>query len=486
MTRTRLAMAVSSAIAFSLLSGCSTNRTIPEASKLSRVNYNYQQKNVTFRKAIYRNQHTQVKTQVRRFRPVPARQVTRQRPQQARPGVSGTRARVANYRKKPGHNIRKASYRRPAPAALNTTKQYTANQHSPDVWQDIYRGFRFRNYSYQPRVRNQINRFARNPWQLQTMSQRATKHLPNIVAEVKRRGMPTEIALLPFVESAFKTSAYSHAKAAGLWQFIPSTGRRYGLKQSRSYDGRYDSFAATNAALSYLQDLNKRFHGDWLLSLAAYNCGEARVEREIARNRARGLPTDFWHLSLPRETRQYVPRLLAYKEIYSKPYAYGIKLPRTSTHTGLVQVRVNKRVDLRHVARRAGLPAYTLTSINRSYKKGVTTPQYSNSIALPREHAGKILRVLHASPVAAGGIQYASQRRYNIAPAPSRSYNKRATSGQRHVTHRVRSGENLYRIALKYGTSVGKIMRMNGLRSHHIQTGSHLKVATSSKRYSYS
>ena len=159
-----------------------------------------------------------------------------------------------------------------------------------------------------------------------------------------------------------------------------------------------DPFAATGAALNYLEKLSGDFNGDWLLALAAYNCGEGRVQREIALNQSKGLPTDFWNLNLPKETREYVPRLLAFKELISHADRYGIALADTPNRARLAQVRINKAVDLRQAAVQAGLAEDHLVNLNPYFRTGVTTPEYSNRIILPREYAATLAKIIESLP----------------------------------------------------------------------------------------
>lgn len=296
----------------------------------------------------------------------------------------------ANHFQQSGVRFQRAAF-----SNSRTTQNWNQN-----AWQRVFNTFSMPDYSYHPRVRKFIRSYGKNPKQLSQLSARADTFLHMIIEEVNRRGMPAEIALLPFVESGFKLDVFSHASAAGLWQFIPSTGRIYGLKQTRSYDGRMDPFAATGAALNYLQKLHREFRGDWLKALAAYNCGENCVHRAVRKARAKGRPTDYWNLSLPRETMNYVPRLLAFKELLSKSRQYGIRLPATPNDAKLTQVRLNKPINLREAARRAGLPANKLTKLNPCFRTGITTPRYSNRIILPREHAGRLIQVLNTMPPA--------------------------------------------------------------------------------------
>jgi len=295
-----------------------------------------------------------------------------------------------------------------------------------------------------------------------------------VVNELNRRRMPTELALLPFVESAYRNNAYSHAGAAGMWQFIPATGRHYGLIQTRSFDARLDSHQATRAALDYLQKLHREFKGDWFLALAAYNAGEYRVQKEILRNRRQGRPTDYWNLRLPKETRQYVPRLLAYKEIFRNPRAFRVQLRGIPNSPALARIHVNKAVDLRKAAAHAGVPTDRLLAMNSGFLHGITTPRYSNQITLPRRHAGRLNKIIQQLPPAAD----VHNKRHRYA--------KYRGKKRRYVYHRVRSGDNLYRIARKHGTTVKKIKRLNRLRSSRIWPGKRLKISKGRTSRSYS
>lgn len=307
-------------------------------------------------------------------------------------------------------SVRKASYR--STASSDSPTQASLDQDF-DTWERIFHGFKLPNHTNNAQVQRFVNQYGRNPRQLGMLSERASVFLHMIVHEVDRRNLPTELALLPFVESAFNPDVFSHAGAAGLWQFIPDTGKRYGLQQAKDYDARMDPFAATGAALNYLEKLNADFNGDWLLALAAYNCGEGRVQREIDRNRSKGLPTDFWSLSLPKETREYVPRLLAFKELTRNAKRYGIALADTPNEAKLAQLRIDKPVNLRQAAMQAGLNADSLTALNPYFRTGITTPRYSNRIILPREHAQRLTQVIAALPAASPRAGSSKAHQYN-------------------------------------------------------------------------
>ena len=338
-------------------------------------------------------------------------------------------------------------------------KQKQGNHHN--VWDRVYQGFRFGNYNNNPLVRRYTAELSRSPVRIQRLAERSSDYLYMVVNELNRRNMPTELALLPFVESAYRNNAYSHAGAAGMWQFIRATGRHYGLQQTGSYDARLDPKKATDAALNYLQRMNREFRGDWFLTLAGYNAGEYRVHREIAKNRKLGRPTDFWSLNLPRETRQYVPRLLAYKEIFRRPQAFGVRLRGIPNTPALAKIHVNKAVNLKKAAAQAGLPANTLTKINSGYLHGITTPRYSNQILLPRQHAGRLIKVIQRLPPAK---DVHNKRAYRYAKKSRRR------------SYRVKRGDSLYRIAKKYGTTVKRLKRINRLRNSRIRAGKRIRV----------
>lgn len=266
------------------------------------------------------------------------------------------------------------------------------------IWHRVRNGFRFRNETYRPAVQRAIRQYKNHPARLSRALNRSTDYLHYVITELERRRMPLDLVLLPMVESAYVNKARSHAGAVGLWQFIPETGRRYGLKQTRGFDGRMDVMESTRAAMDYLQFLHREFRGDWLLALAAYNCGENRVRREVAKNKARGLRTDYWSLSLPAETKYYIPKLLAYREVIRSPYSFGIHLPHAINTPQLVQINVRKAVDLKQLARDAGVHPSTVTRLNPSYKYGITMPSLSRRIVLPRRHAGTLQRAILYAP----------------------------------------------------------------------------------------
>ena len=217
-------------------------------------------------------------------------------------------------------------------------------------------------------IERELAWFINHPSYIERVQERAEPFLFSIVKQIEKHDIPGEIALLPAIESAFQPHAVSPANAAGIWQFIPSTGRLYGLKRSHTYDGRRDVYASTKAAIKYLKKLHKQFDGDWLLAIAGYNCGEGAVERAIEKNMARNLPTDFWSLDLPQETRSYVPRLLAIAKLFVGADQYGIRLNDIPNVARFKPVKVNKQLDLALAADAANMPLEKLYALNPGFR----------------------------------------------------------------------------------------------------------------------
>ncbi|TWG86711.1 membrane-bound lytic murein transglycosylase D [Cupriavidus gilardii J11] len=256
---------------------------------------------------------------------------------------------------------------------------------SQDIWARIRRGFRMPELEG-TLVDDRTQWYAARPDYMERMIARSGKYLYHIVAELERRNMPTELALLPFVESAFNPEAVSSAKAAGMWQFIPSTGKHYNLKQNLFRDERRDVLASTDAALDYLSRLYDMF-GDWHLALAAYNWGEGAVSRAIARNEARGLPTDYASLSMPNETRYYVPKLQAVKNIVNNPAIYGVNLPPIPDHPYFVTVTTSRDIDVSLAAKLANMPLEEFRALNPSFNQPVILGASNPQILLPFDNA---------------------------------------------------------------------------------------------------
>lgn len=255
-----------------------------------------------------------------------------------------------------------------------------------DLWDRLRNGFQLDDVS-EPAVAAQLNWFANHPDFLERTFGRAELWMYYIVGQLEQRNLPRELALLPVIESAFEPYAYSSARASGLWQFVSDTGRRFGLKQDWWYDGRRDPIEATRAALDYLQALHDEFNGDWLLAIAAYNCGELTVERAIEKNRRVGKPTDFWHLKLPAETRGYVPELLAMRRLVANPGRYGLEFSRILNEPYFVPISTGGQIDLQVVADIAGISANDLYTLNPAFHRWATDPTGPHRLLVPLDAA---------------------------------------------------------------------------------------------------
>ena len=317
-----------------------------------------------------------------------------------------------------------------------------------DVWARIRAGFKLAPSDH-GRVVTARSWYQRHQDYLDRVATRARPYLHHIVEEIEKRDMPMEIALLPIVESAFDPYAYSHGRASGLWQFIPATGRQYGLKQNWWYDGRRDVVESTRAALDYLEYLHAYFDGDWLLALAAYNTGEGNVARAVRRNKAAGKPTDFFSLHLPAETRSYAPKLLALRDLVANPENYGIVLQSIPNEPYLDIVEIGTQVDLQLVADLSELPLTDLYLLNPGFNRWATDPEGPHRVVLPLPVVETFRAAIAAVPIV-----------------------ERVTW----VQHRVRSGETLGGIALRYRTSVAELQRLNRLNGTMIRAGKDLLV----------
>jgi len=312
------------------------------------------------------------------------------------------------------------------------------------------------------RIREQKQKYLRNKSYLHDVTLRAEPYM-YWIAGVKKRNMPMELVLLPIVESAFDPHATSGANAAGIWQIIPSTGRNYGLKQTRSYDARRDVVASTTAALDMMQRLNKMFDGDWLLTVAAYNSGEGRVMKAIKTNKARGKPTDFWSLPLPQETKLYVPKMLALSDILKNSKRYGVRLPTTDESRALARVRLSSPVEMAQVADMAGISVSKLKTFNAGVKGstlGASGPQY---VMVPKKHAEKLRESLASGEIAAVQSTLVADN----TPLNSRSY-------------KVRSGDTLSGVASRLGVSINDLKQWNNLRGSSLKVGQNLTVGAGS------
>ncbi|MEY4564155.1 MAG: hypothetical protein RLZZ618_3432, partial [Pseudomonadota bacterium] len=276
----------------------------------------------------------------------------------------------------------------------------TATTAQIDLWIRLRRGFGMPDL-VTPLVTNREQWYASRPDYVQRMTTRGSRYLFHIVEEVQRRGMPTELALLPFIESAFNPQAISSAKASGMWQFMPATGKFFELRQNIFRDDRRDVLASTRAALDYMAKLYTMF-GDWHLALAAYNWGEGSVQRAINRNRKAGLPTDYLSLRMPEETQYYVPKLQAVKNIVARPENFGITLPALSNHPYFLSVPIERDIDVALAIRLASVSRDEFMTLNPQMNKPVILAAGTPQVLLPYDNASQFIRNIgnHRGPLA--------------------------------------------------------------------------------------
>jgi membrane-bound lytic murein transglycosylase D len=383
-----------------------------------------------------------------------------------------------------------------------------------NLWQRIASQLTYHDIDNE-RVARERARYLSEPDYLAVVSERARPYLYHIVEQVEERDMPMEIALLPAVESSFNAWAYSPDHAAGLWQIIPSTADHLGLERNWWYDGRRDLQAATTTALDYLTGLHEDLGEDWLVALAAYNSGKGRVLKERRKNRRRGQGDDFWSLDLPRETRAYVPRLLALSSILASPETWGVSLPELPNQPAFTEVRPEGQIELARAASLAGTDLASLRALNPGYLRWATPPADHYTLLVPvgagarfsegltqlapeqrvqwyhyqiergdtlsdlarafRTDVGAIMAVngLMNTRIRAGdslliprGEAYAS----SLAMAETGSTSRR-------LGYRVRSGDSLYRIAGRFNVTIGEIVQWNSLDpGKYLQPGQRLTL----------
>ncbi|WP_296983470.1 MULTISPECIES: LysM peptidoglycan-binding domain-containing protein [unclassified Thalassolituus] len=328
----------------------------------------------------------------------------------------------------------------PAPASPETYET---------IWDRILASYQLDISVDNPRIESQLNWYKSHPGYMNRVAERGVRYLHFIIEQIEARDIPGELALLPIVESAFDPFAYSHGRASGVWQFIPGTGRDFGLHQDWWHDGRRDIRAATEAALRYLNALQREFNGDWLLALASYNSGAGTVRKAMRKNRQRGLPTDFWSLDLPRETRAYVPKLIALAKMIKEPEKYNLSLMPLPDEPYFAVVQTGGQIDLSQVADLAQTSLDEIYKLNPGFNRWATRPEGPHEVLIP--------------------VAQKDIFNQQIAALPSSARMK----WQRYA---VRSGDSLITIARKFHTTPDALKQANGIRSNIIRAGDQLLI----------
>jgi membrane-bound lytic murein transglycosylase D len=362
-------------------------------------------------------------------------------------------------------------------------------------------------------IEQELNWYRQRPAFIYSATERSERYLHYVVSQVEQRNLPMELALLPIVESSYDPFAYSRSGAAGIWQFMPATGKGFGLKQNWWYDGRRDVMASTDAALRYLEYLHGLFDGDWLLAVAAYNFGEGNLAKAIEANRKRGRPTDFWSLDLREETRAYVPKLLALARLVQSPSRHGISLHPIPDRAYFAAVEVPGQVALSRAATLAGVTEEEMRHLNPGFHHGATDPSGPHRLLVPVDKVERFQRQLAQAPlrrpntgagylVVKGDTLSGIARRHGVSVDALQSANGiqgsnirigqrlaipgsgdaepvAVASGSRQLFHTVTAGENPRRIAARYGVTAADVMRWNGMRDgDYVRVGQRLSIWT--------
>lgn len=374
----------------------------------------------------------------------------------------------------PGPQVQPLSVPQEVPVAAPAPQPAVVEEevaHGPDLWRKLGDGLSLHKSSHHL-PHNPLAQIQYGKSVIEKGAEQSQPYLHFIISELEQRKLPYELALIPLLESGFNPNAGARGGPAGLWQLIPATGQRFGLTQSAWYDGRRDVVASTSAALHYFEHLRDEFNGDWLLAIAAYNCGERTVQQAIARNRNRGRAADFWSLSLPGGTRRYVERLLNVTAVVADPSSYGVQPAIVPNRPYFDVADVGINLPLSRVAAASGLAADEFRALNPAFIRH-TTVSGATRVLVAHGHGDDVVLALSSISDELRRLPAASAAVAASAPA--------ASSGSRRQ-HTVRAGESLSVIAAKAGVSVRALRDLNRLSSTHLRLGQVLRLPDSNKR----
>ena len=400
-------------------------------------------------------------------------------------------------------------------------------QDRTDLWQRIRRGYQLNLESLPVSVAEQRDWYLSNPKYISAVLNRAKPFIHYVTEQLSNAGLPLEIAILPIVESTYDAFAYSPSHAAGLWQFIPTTARRFGVDRNRWYDGRRDVVASTAAAIAYLSYLHQRFDNDWLLALAAYNSGEGTVGKAVRANIKRGKPTDFWNLKLPKETRNYVPKLLALAVIIQDSDAFNVSLPNIKDEAYFDIIQIEKQISLPKVRDITDTDDWLFSQLNAGYRRSITPPQGTFQLLIPTANSAALSAfiattdpknwipyteyiVVNGDTLSDIAMRFDTQTeavknsnnlvsdllsigQLLVIPKGNGDATPEKTGRYEIINHRVVPGDTLSALAEQYESSVKEIRSLNALRGEFIQVGQLLDIrspsqstkATSLRKLSY-
>lgn len=346
---------------------------------------------------------------------------------------------------------------------------WTAPRLQPDVWARLQRHYQLKVVK-NDRVNTELSWYVNNQAYLNRVSARASRYLYHVANELEKRNLPGELALLPIVESAYNPYAYSTSSASGLWQFIPGTAKHLGMNMNWWYDDRRDIVHATNNALNYLTFLRDHYDGDWLKALAAYNAGWGTIDRAVAKNKSRGLPTDYWNLDVPDETKAYVPKMLALTQLSRHPKDYGIYWDYIPDLPYFAAVTSTRQMDIQLAADSLSIDANELYLLNPGLSRWATPPGKPFSILVPIDQANDLQEYIanggrmmgstsnrdHANP-----LFKEMENKVALRPSASRASGKQTGGG----SYKVKRGDTWWSVAKTVGISSSELQRLNGMSS---------------------
>lgn len=363
--------------------------------------------------------------------------------------------------------------------------QWVQSKGQNEIWSRVRSRLHIASPTSAPLYQRHVKQYARSQSYINKLADNATPYLYYILEEVEKRGMPSEIALLPMIESDFNPYTLSHKGALGLWQIMPALGRLYGLKQNAVYDGRRDIYESTKVALDHLEYLHKKFGGNWLLALAAYNSGESRVLNAIKKNKAAKKPTDFWSLSLPQETKNYVPKLLALASIVKSPKQHGVVLPSIPNQPVFTRIDKPKPIEIARAAKMVNVSESQLRKLNPGFKK-TANPTGPFKLVVPIQGAKNVTVATKAEPAKPAKTEPAKAKPAKVeavvktSPKASKDVqiSKATSTTTKQKIHVVKKGESLPKIADKHKIKISTLLAKNNLKSQSsiIQPGQKLVI----------
>ncbi|HWV16663.1 MAG TPA: transglycosylase SLT domain-containing protein [Cellvibrio sp.] len=361
---------------------------------------------------------------------------------------------------KPQDSSAQAQPEAPQPEAVGKVDAMPSDRDSrySNIWDRIRSGYGLPTVS-DSRLGNPARWYANKQSYINRFAGQAEPYLYYVVSEMEANGLPLELAFIPIIESSYNPHVISPSNTAGIWQFIPETGRNFGLKQNSWYNGRKDVIASTDAAIRYLKKLHDNFNSDWLLVVAAYNAGEGNISRAIERNRRAGKATDFWSLQLPKHTQDYIPQLLILAKVIANPSAHNVSLPAIANTPYFVKVNVSKQVNIAQVAKQANMDANELKKLNSGLNGWLTSPG-GQQLLVPVADAGEFTAQLNTMPTLAAIATDAEETAADKKSTASGKKPKQARN-ESSAYYTVKSGENLWSIAKAQKISVKALAKLN-------------------------